>query len=365
MKEKRYFNNLDSLRFFSFLAIFFFHIFYSSDFLNYKVYAFLHHFFKNGDLGVNFFFTLSGFLITYHLLNEEKEAGSFNLKHFYIRRILRIWPLYYVTFLFGYFLFHYLIKIVMGGLPETANPWLYVFFLGNFNSIINGDPTSSTLSVLWSIAIEEQFYLVWPILLLLVKKHRQLLFLLIVISSLIFRAYHLNNHTTLFYHTLSVMSDLSIGGWLAYLALNNQLIDVAPGHKQKYISAIVYASLLCLIVYREELVAIPSILVFERVLFSLFFAYILYEQACLKHPPIGAQRFSFAHKWGKYTYALYCLHIPAMVFTEGAALALGIEKTHYWLVLGRPASTLLLSMLMSRASYYMIERPFLRLKPAG
>lgn len=360
---KRYFENFDSLRFISFLSIFFFHTFFSDGFPDNISYSFLHKVFKNGDLGVNFFFTLSGFLITYHLLIEEKQNGMFSLKKFYIRRVLRIWPLYYVTFLFGYYFFHYLIKLVMGGLPETANPWLYVFFLGNFNSIINGDPTSSTLSVLWSIAIEEQFYLVWPLLLLLVKKHRPILFLLITITSHVFRAYHLDNHNVLFYHTLSVMSDLSIGGWLAFFVVTKNLFEIENDKKYRYLSIIAYPTLFILIFFRQEIFSIPILLLFERLIFSLFFAYILFEQACLKNPLVGARRFSLGNNWGKYTYALYCLHIPAMVFTEGAALALGIEKADYWIVVGKPLSTLLLSMLMSLASYYVIERPFLRLKP--
>ena len=99
---KRYFENFDSLRFISFLSIFHFHTFFSDEFPDNISYSFLHKVFKNGDLGVNFFFTLSGFLITYHLLMEEKQYGMFSLKKFYIRRVLRIWPLYYVTFLFGH-----------------------------------------------------------------------------------------------------------------------------------------------------------------------------------------------------------------------------------------------------------------------
>ena len=142
--------------------------------------------------------------------------GSFNISGFYWRRTLRIWPLYFTTVLFGFFIFQTLVNSVGGEIEETANVWYYLFFLGNFNSIINGAPVSGTLSVLWSIAIEEQFYLFWPILLLFFKKHRLALFIILLLISLGFRAMYLDQDEVIFYHTFSVMSDLVIGSWWAF-----------------------------------------------------------------------------------------------------------------------------------------------------
>jgi len=92
-KKKIYFENLDGLRFLCFLSVFFFHSFHTEfDYIrNDSLYIFFKKdVFGNGSLGVNFFFVLSGFLITFLLIEEKALNGQINLKNFWIRRILRI-----------------------------------------------------------------------------------------------------------------------------------------------------------------------------------------------------------------------------------------------------------------------------------
>jgi peptidoglycan/LPS O-acetylase OafA/YrhL len=126
--------------------------------------------FGNGNLGVNFFFVLSGFLITYLLLSEQKNFRRIHLGNFYIKRALRIWPLFYFCGFFGFILFP-IFKKAMGFSPdEKANPVFYLFFINNFDFLKHG-ADSSVLSILWSVAIEEQFYLIWPVFLMLVNRN--------------------------------------------------------------------------------------------------------------------------------------------------------------------------------------------------
>src|SRR5271163_4433997 len=117
---------------------------------------------SNGWMGVDLFFVLSGFLITEILVDTKKSEGYF--KNFYARRCLRIWPLYYAALLFMF-------VIVPSLRPSEAHTvfdarsapwWSYLFFIQNFLVPI---PSSATglLGVTWSLAVEEQFYLVWPL----------------------------------------------------------------------------------------------------------------------------------------------------------------------------------------------------------
>src|SRR5690348_9426031 len=96
-KAKIFFPNLDGLRFFSFLVVFLYHghlsIFSYLKDSQPKTYAAIEFLFQHGNLGVNFFFVLSGFLITYLLIKEKEFTGTIHVQNFYIRRILRIWPL--------------------------------------------------------------------------------------------------------------------------------------------------------------------------------------------------------------------------------------------------------------------------------
>jgi peptidoglycan/LPS O-acetylase OafA/YrhL len=116
--------------------------------------------FLRGFLGVDFFFVLSGFLITTLLLRERSEYGDFSLRDFYLRRVLRIFPVYF--FVVGSVSTYY---VFIDGQTELARlvPF-YFLFLSNF--LVEHIPN---LYITWSLAVEEQYYLVWPLVLLLVR----------------------------------------------------------------------------------------------------------------------------------------------------------------------------------------------------
>lgn len=151
----RHFGSLDGLRFLCITAVIWHHTPGSSKFVDISMLT------VRGHVGVDFFFVLSGFLITTLLLREEASKGRFNLRGFYWRRALRILPVYYLVV--GLAAFN---EIVLNG--ETGSVALlpyYIFFLSNFltEHITFLDPT-------WSLSVEEQYYLIWPTLLLLLPR---------------------------------------------------------------------------------------------------------------------------------------------------------------------------------------------------
>ena len=120
----------------------------------------LERLFANGWMGVDLFFVLSGFLITGILVDTRQSEGYF--KNFYARRCLRIWPLYYSLIAFMFVLVPLLRPSEAHTVFEKSSPWwAYPLFLQNF---LLQTPTSAAgpLAVTWSLAIEEQFYLIWP-----------------------------------------------------------------------------------------------------------------------------------------------------------------------------------------------------------
>jgi peptidoglycan/LPS O-acetylase OafA/YrhL len=144
-----------------------------------------------GENGVSLFFVLSGFLITFLLLEEVARAGDVSLRHFYLRRMLRIWPLYYVILGLGF-----VVAPVLANLPffsteqyylqriaelrYGSNLLMHVAFLSNLALLLYPPvvPTSQS----WSVSVEEQFYLIWPVLLKAFRR-RPLLMLGAVFSS--------------------------------------------------------------------------------------------------------------------------------------------------------------------------------------
>ena len=127
MQKKRYFKSFDALRFLAFFKVFLFH-------LPIQHFPFFSYVKAGGGIGVMFFFVLSGFLITYIILEEKEEKGSLNLKNFFLRRILRIWPLYYAMILFA-FLTPWILELL--GLTAShagyePNWWMSIGFLENY-----------------------------------------------------------------------------------------------------------------------------------------------------------------------------------------------------------------------------------------
>ena len=122
-----------------------------------------------GGLGVLMFFVISGFLITWLLLKEDQFRGDICLKQFYVRRVLRICPAYYIYIVVLVCLLSVLNKHV--NWPQTRASLLYVT---NYYQAIYGDPNTG-LSHTWSLGIEEQFYLIWPILFLKLRRRPKLL----------------------------------------------------------------------------------------------------------------------------------------------------------------------------------------------
>ncbi len=135
---KFHFKNLDSIRSIAFLSTFFAHAFYSDSpaVLDSSIFKGASMFREAFGFGVPIFFVLSGFLITYLMFREIELKGKFNIKNFYARRFLRIWPLYYIVIIFGFVIFPFIRTKVLG-MPydEPASAFMYSLFLSNFDQI--------------------------------------------------------------------------------------------------------------------------------------------------------------------------------------------------------------------------------------
>ena len=187
--ERPFFNNLNGLRFVGALTVLIFHCFTLQreiwgDFYNGTIFHFVFSVASKGHLGVNLFFVLSGFLITYLLLHEYARTGKINILNYLLRRFLRIWPLYFLVVLFGFFLFPKLPY----GVVTIHEFWRFALFLSNFDEIIHGiNDKINFLSATWSVSIEEQFYLVWGFLLGLIPFKKSfsfpVFFIVIILGS--------------------------------------------------------------------------------------------------------------------------------------------------------------------------------------
>lgn len=366
MKYKIFFPNLDGLRFFSFLAVFLSHGFYT-DIIYFKentAYQFIKQgLFRSADQGVNFFFVLSGFLITYLLLKENETTGRIDVKNFYIRRILRIWPLFYFCVFFGFVAFPFF-KGLFGFVPlENANLVSYLFFFNNLDLVKHGVPDSSVLGVLWSVAVEEQFYLIWPMILSLSAPRRYIsIFVFFMVISLVFRSLHYTDQIYLTHHTLAVISDMAVGGLAAFLAISNKKFLEGIKNLNRIKIFLIYVLVFIILFFKEIIFSLPISIILERLVTSIVFSLVILEQNFSDRSLFKISNLKLITRLGKYTYGLYCFHTIGILIIFAL---LGIFKlnTGSWQVAcGNMIASLMITILMSLLSYKFFESPFLRLK---
>lgn len=371
--KKVFFPNLDALRFICFLMVFLFHtyktIFQNLKETNHTAYSIIKFFFRNGELGVNFFFVLSGFLITFLLIKEKESTGNIHLGNFYIRRILRIWPMFYLCIFIGFVVVPALKSIAGHPSSEIARPIYYFLFANNFDYIASWPafPDALILIVLWSVAVEEQFYLTWPIFLKLIpKKYYQILFSLVVLLTLVFRAFHLNStdhdYAVLHFHTFSVIGDMAIGGLMAYYCSYDSKFLKRISNLRKSIVLLIYVGAICLILFRNYLFEFPITALFERLFISIAFGLIILEQNFNRNSLFKFSKFKNLSKLGLYTYGLYCLHFFVISLIQGGFDKIGLHISTLYESFIKAIVSLLGVIFICRLSYQYFEKPFLHLK---
>ncbi|MEX1001743.1 MAG: acyltransferase [Crocinitomicaceae bacterium] len=361
-----YFENLDALRFIAAFSVFIFHFFADIKGLypqlrDQPFFDKLQIFADKGSLGVNFFFVLSGFLITYLILHEKKYTRRFNLGKFLIRRTLRIWPLYFLVILIGFVLF----PLLFSDYHTTHDPRMYVLFLANFDEIIHGahDPINF-LTAPWSIAVEEQFYLFWGISLFLLFRIRQFkimhLIVLMYVISFIFRYLYMDHERILYYHTLAVCQDILSGAFIG-LALfhKKKWLDTLKKIKQPWV-ILIYCIGLTLCLAKNKIFS-HELIVLERLVLSAFFAFVILDQVRGEHSFFKFGKIKLFNYLGKISYGLYMYHLIVMYLL--LRWLPDFEASNYAMIPIYFISSLSIIILVASMSYYMIERPLLRLKP--
>ncbi len=365
-QTKLFFPNLDGLRFIAFFAVFIHHSLIVACFSSKPgslLYNFVNEQKQNGALGVNLFFVLSGFLITYLLLNEKTRYSTIHIPQFYLRRVLRIWPLYFLMVFIGFVVFPFVKKILGQTGDETHTADYYLFFASNFQMIKKGFADSSILNVLWSVGVEEQFYLVWPVILFIVPlRWLPKVLGLLIVGTLVFRFINRNDYHVIYYHTFSVFSDMIIGGIAAYYAFHSTKFIRFIQEMPRKIIIVIYTVMTMLIAFRYLVFSTSISVVFERIILSLFFAFVILEQNFASFSFYKMSSSKFLSRWGNYTYGLYCLHTAALLATHILSVTV-LKLSNPWLIMLIDFSAGIgLSMAMAFVSYTYFEAPFLKLK---
>ena len=321
-------------------------------------------FINMGWSGVDLFFVLSGFLITSILLNTKKSPSYFS--SFYARRMLRIFPLYF-SFLFAYFCVLLPLAHQFGRAQEFTNAgqsW-YWFYLQNWWS---GSGTL-WLAHFWSLAVEEQFYLVWPLLVFLLSR-RALAYssVFMLVGCLMLRVMFVRHHAlpeVIHRVTVFRIDTLALGGLVAVL--------VACGIRQSRFKtpallgvALLAIGLRWVPAHSKQMLTVGFTGVAIASAYLVFYAVTNTGSSALFST---ALRSRLLQKFGKYSYGLYILHLPIVRWLAISRDAF-LSNAHYQPgSLGYVGITWLTVVIGCAASYgaallswHLIEKHFLRLK---
>lgn len=331
----KYFPEIDSLRAIAVLMVLF------------------HHFFSEklllGNTGVDIFFVLSGFLITGILLNyKERKTFNDSIKTFYYRRFLRIFPIYYLFIIAAWLLQR---KMLHSGELFAVAGYYYNFY------IIGGGETSAPFNHLWSLSVEEQFYIFWPFVILLTPKR----FIKVVIIGFIIGSIAFSVSNMLFFHVkyasymhlVSCVQALGLGGLLAYYQREQpEKLAFAKEHNTLLLLGCILC-ILCTIAFYKR---VPVLFSFTRTsnAFLTFFILVRLTMMPLNNVFGKVMQWGWLQLLGRISYGVYLYHNLIKVILEpyfrGTSAA--IKFPLYSLV----------TIGIAYLSFIVIERPINRLK---
>ena len=315
---------------------------------------------RSGYLALDEFFLMSGFFITRILLEERKRTGKISLKVFYIRRTLRIFPIYYLALIVTYCVFHFRFSEFISILTYTFNYYHPIY------------PDPNPLEQTWSLSVEEQFYLFWPLLIAVIPLRLAGLVTGRIVPGLaiacgLLIAFVVRHDDPTFSGNVVYMSlctrmlSLALGGWLAVresdadplprglcvvLALAGGALLAADASARNHgllTSQAVYWTV-ALASYAMLSVSLTATLIFDGGALAGSMRRVL---------DFGPFRFL-----GGISYALYLFHLPVLYYFKINAAAIGEGRADIRTVGEAVALTLVLAVL----SRSLVERPFMSLR---
>ena len=296
--------------------------------------------------GVTCFFVLSGFLITSLLLQEKKWTGKINLGNFYLRRVLRIWPLYFLVIAIGWFAFPFVAVA-----DEHSSYFLYyLFFLGNF--AFNAQHCIWMINPLWSVAVEEQFYAFWPLIMDSVRVLRSCLVFLFAFLLVKIVAHYSG---TGFYYFLSLtrFDCMAIGAVLACLNFRQW-----PGLKLLYHPLV---QCICWGLFVLSFFRVLHIVSFlDDEFFSLVVGIIILNVATNKRTMLTLENPALNYL-GRISYGIYAYNDPVLYCWHYFIPAKVTESLPAWSYT-TPLLVLTINILVAHCSYHYFEKWFLKVK---
>ena len=343
---------LTGLRGAAFLWVFLFHTmrFHSDDLFSLCGNAI----FRSGWLGVDLFFVLSGFLITRILLDYKLKSSKYKL--FYGRRVLRIFPIYYLVLCLVFFISPFLTDIFVD--LRHMGPYFFTYTYNFWVVFHEGWAKDGALDHFWSLCIEEQFYLFWPFIVFHLKNRAlRKACILIFFFSLLFKvclASQLDKWSVVYVLMPCRLDGFALGAFVSTLYYEVSMDRC--GYVKGFFCLTGMVILISGVVLNGFYLRDAKIIAFSTPIFSLFFALILYMLLTgkdnLAKKFIRCRTLMF---FGKYSYGLYVYHyiLWYVITTHFQFAAKGFVTSAMVMAVSLPISVL---------SYHQYEKRFLKIR---
>ena len=354
LKNSRYITGFDGLRSLAVVGVIFYHLLPTS--------------MKGGYLGVPIFFVVSGYLITDLLRQEWEQNGKINIWQFYVRRMKRLYPALvfmlvtasaYIT-LFQRGLLNNLRGVVVSSLLYVNNWWQINNGLSYFDRFANESPFTH----IWSLAVEGQNYLVWPILFVLlmvfVRKRKWIFYTVLgtsFLSAILMMILYIpgGDPTRVYYGTDTRLFSIWLGSALAFVWPSTRLKKNIPKQAKNILNIAGGISLLALILCFFFLDDHYNFIYYGGMLLVSLLCVVLV--AVTAHPGASLNRWltNPVFTWiGKRSYGIYLYQFPVMIFYEAKVTDIADHVLLHTLV------EITLILIISELSYRYVERPLAR-----
>jgi Predicted acyltransferases len=372
-----YVPQLDGLRFLAFLLVFIHHgprmsVLFPAKSAGRAGLTFLQNW---GWCGVDLFLVLSAYLITSLLLIEHEKYHAISLRGFYLRRILRIWPLYYLMASIGFFLMPWL-GMFADPLNSASHAKLmkdhflaYYTLFGNYSCGAHSYPSVWTLAHLWTVTLEEQFYIVWPLILSLMLRLRRAalwgLIAALLVGTICLRLHYVGHsrHPFIWTNTLTRLDPLLMG---IAIALWRRAHPPRPGWLIPMLKLALGVVAIASIAWGPPIETQSKNVVWQFFATAGGFALILDAVLPFGRNPISWVLSRQPLVWlGKLTYGLYVYHILGLQF---GGMLVGWLQGHRWVeaqaavLVSQSVVSFALTVAVAAISYRFFESFFLRLK---
>jgi peptidoglycan/LPS O-acetylase OafA/YrhL len=376
--SRHYFPGLDALRFLAAIAVLVSHIEQFKQIEGLANFLFVVPLQRLGPEGVVFFFVLSGFLITYLLLTEQDRTGAIRVGRFYGKRILRIWPLYYAVVAWSFLVLNYV--VTYGDYNERlfsdygALAALFVLMLPNIALLQFGPVLGASQA--WSIGVEEQFYVVWPLLVRWCRRWLPAVLLLIAVGKPV--VMHLVgmrlfdretiarldadgrlNFWVQTYYTAKVLSieAMACGGLAAWIVMRQKRAVL----KVLYSRATQWAALFALGLWIGMPISHISNSVLPMIPASILYAVIIANVAT-NPGSVMKLEWRWMNLCGRVSYGIYMWHASVIVLILASLRGTGWAGDGWAYNLIMYPGAIGLTLLTSLVSYRFLELPFLKWK---